>query len=363
MNTNNYCAVDPGNPVAVDQGPRRLPQNWQSIYDGQWYYNLTNEALWDDAALAGIGWFRYTLNDTPPTEYLEYYSVSQSPFVIDAGAGTVTQDMVYTQWTVDQIQTVKLDEINNAPRQYSANELAIDSLLEYTIADDNAWTNQQGAALSRLTVEGTWEDVAAFDTTKPAVLALPNNYVGRSYVNRGIELTAENDAAVAAGLVAPYDQTVVSDFITANTIAAEDTSGTQPPTEPTFEIRQAVAVVSEGASELWIYRAAREDANPALRTTYRMALTQKQDDRPLYVFSYTGEAPGTYLTWREFVDDGTGIWRCEATPAEWQYVPGDMSFIFSYGTNPAVQADFFTNPVDFPAGVDEMVMRIRWDVV
>jgi len=78
----------------------------------------------------------------------------------------------------------------------------------------------------------------------------------------------------------------------------------------------------------------------------------------LYVFSYTN---CTYLTWNQFVQQSDGTWWFEATAAEMQYTDTDMGFIFSYGTNPAVEADYFTDRVEFAAGVDQQDLLVAWD--
>ena len=365
INEGLYCQVDPGNPVAVDDRPRRMPQNWTSPYETQpngrpvEYLNINNSDVWNDAALLSIGWYPYVLVDSPPAQYPEYYDKALDPFNIQATE--VTQTVVYTQWDIDRVKTRKINELNGQVTFFEANQLAVDRLLEETATNENEWVNVQGAQVSRLSSEGDWNAVAAFDTTKPLVITLPNNYVGQSYVNQGVRMTAENDAATQATLAPPYDAQAVADFITANKIAAEDASGTQPPTEPTYELRQGVVTPADGVSEVWNYRESRDDPNPALQTTYKMRLLNKQDTRPLYIFSYTGLDSQTYLTWRLFEIQSDGSYALEATSAEWQYAPGDMSFIFSYGTNPAVEADFFTLPVNFPAGVAEQVIRVRWD--
>ena len=156
----------------------------------------------------------------------------------------------------------------------------------------------------------------------------------------------------------PWDQAELNSFVSANNLAANDSSDATAPVQPDYKLRQGVGVPSEQFNRIIIYRESRDDPNPALQTTYKMILTSRQDARNIYVFSYTNS---TYLTWRLFEDYGDGTWRLEATPAEWQYVPGDMAFIFSYGTNPAVEADYFTERVEFPAGVQEKQILVAWD--
>lgn len=361
INQGYYCQIDPNNPIAVDDGPRRLPQNWVSPYETQpngrpvEYNNINNTDIWNNAELLSIGWYPYILSDTPPTEYPQYYDKSYSDFQIQATE--VLQTAVYTQWDIERVREQKNAELESKITQYSANEISINPKVNDYISNELKWFSDAQAELARLDV---WEDVAGYNTSKPNILILPNNFVGASYVKQGELLTAENTSATNAGLTPPWDQTIVNDFITANKLAAEDNSGGTVPVEPTFEIRQGIAVPSEQAARIVIFRVARDDPNPALRTTYKMRLLNRKDDRDLYVFSYTGL---TYLTWRLFENLGGGTWGLEATSAEWQYVPNDMAFIFSYGTNPAVESDYFTDRVEFPAGVAEENIYVAWNSV
>jgi hypothetical protein len=348
MNTGKYCWVDQG---AVVQGPRLLPQNWQDPNTGQWYFNLNNEAAWSDPQLLTIGWYPYVLVDAGAPG--PYYTRTLSDFQVQATE--VVQTATYEQWPIEQVRETKNEEMVRQITQYRTNELAANPKVSDYVEDDAKWLTDQQAELARL---DEWQDVADFDTTKPSVLILPNNYVGKRYVEDGVKLTAQNDAATSSGLEAPWDQAIVDDFITANKIAADDNSGGTVPTEPTFEIRQGVAVPSEESARIVIYRYQQENANPALQTNYKMRLLNRQDNRPLYVFSYTGI---TYLAWHQFEDLGGGTWGLEGHSSEWQYVPGDMAFIFSYGTNPAVEADFFTSRVEFPAGIEQQNIFVAWD--
>ena len=350
MNEGLYCWVD-NNAVVITQ--RKLPQNWQNPNTGEWYYNLNNEQVWSDAQLLTIGWYPYVLVDAGAPG--EYYIRTLSDYSIQATE--VVQTASYEQRPIEDVRQQKNFELQGQITIYEANQVAINPKINDYIANDAKWLADSQAELARL---DTWQAVADFDSTKPAVLPLPNNFVGASYVKQGEQLTAENTSATNAGLDPPWNQTAVDDFITANKIAAEDNSGGTPPTEPNFELRQGIAVPSEQAARVILYRLSREDANPALQTTYKIRILNREDNRNLYVFSYTGL---TYLTWHQFQDIGGGIWEVEAAAAEWQYVPGDMAFIFSYGANPAVEGDYFTDRVEFSAGVPQLNILVAWDSV
>lgn len=343
VNKGKYCHIEGG---LVDLGPKLLPQNWEGSN------NINNTDTWDDARLATIDWLPYVLVDTGAPG--PYYTRTLSAFNIQATE--VTQTAEYTQWDIEQVRAQKNAELESSITIIDANQLASDVLIRYSIQDENEWVATEKAKLARFE---TWQEVADFDTSKPEILPLSNTYVGKQYVRQGTELTAENTAAVDAGLTTPYDAPTLSAFITANTLAAEDSSGGTPPVDPDYKLRQGVAVVSEGASQIWIYRYQRAGVNPVTDFNYRIKLISKRDLRQLYVFSYANG--GTYLTWHPLVLQPDGSWTVEGGSTEWQYAPGDMSFIFSYGTNPAVEADYFTEKVEFPAGVNEQVRRIRWN--
>ena len=336
-----YCYVENNAVVGV---PRTLPQTWN---------NISNFNALDDPTLLAYGWYPYVLVDSgyPGT----YYDRTLSAFQIQSTE--VVQTAIYTQWTIERLKNFKNGELENQIINYTTNERSINPKIDDYVNDDAEWFAGEQAKLARLT---DWQNVADFDTTKPSPLVLPNSYVGASYVRQGVQLTAQNSAATDAGLDPVWDQITINNFISSNQLAADDSSNSVSPVQPTYEIRQGIAVPSEQFRRVIIYRESRDDPNPALRTTYKMLLLNRQDSRDLYIFSYTNT---TYLAWHKFEDTGNGEWRLEASPAEWQYVPGDMAFIFSYGTNPAVEADYFTDRVEFPAGVSEMNILVAWDTI
>lgn len=352
MNEGLYCLVNIPTADTVVQGPQILPQNYQAP-NGTWYYNINNEDIWPDAQLITIGWYPYVLVDTGSPG--PYYTRSLSGFNVQAA--NVTQTAIYTQWPIEQVRAIKNGELEQQITEYTANEVAAEPKISEYVANETEWLFDQQAELARLEV---WQDVADFDTTKPEILPLSNDFVGRSYVTQGEKLSTENTNATNAGLAEPWDSVAVADFITANKLAGDDISGNTPPVQPTYVLRQGIAVPSEEFNRVTIYRYQQPNANPALQTNYRMVMTNRQDARDLYIFSYTN---GTYLTWHKFEDQGNGKWQLEGHSAEWQYVPADMGFIFSYGTNPAVEADFFTERVEFEAGIAQKNILVAWDKV
>ncbi len=310
------------------------------------------EALTHEERVAG-GVYPYVENDNPPAEHAEYYDRSLTDEQVNAD--NVSRDAVYTQWSIERVKNSKNSELEGQIRQYTTNDQAINPKITEYVVNDAKWLADEQAKLARLT---DWQAVAGFDTAKPAVFALPNSYVGASYVKQGVALTAENEAAVASGLSAIWDQTEINAFVAGNQMAADDPSNTIEPVKPGYKLRQGVANVSEQFNRVVIYRFDRDDPNPAFRRSFAMQITNRQDNRDLYVFTYTGL---TYLAWHKFEDQGDGIWYWEAAPAEWQYTDTDLGFIFSYGTNPAVEANYFTDRVELPAGVEEDNLLVAWD--
>lgn len=353
MNDGLYCLVNIPTANTVLEGPRRLGRNEQGA-NGNWYYNTDDPTKWPDAQLLAIGWYPYIESDPGAPDL--YYDRVLSDFIINPT--TVSRNATYMQWDIERVKRLKDGELESQIRIYGTNEAAINPKVQEYVRDDTKWYSSQQAELARLTV---WDDVANFDTAKPVDLntVLPNSYVGQSYVEQALSMQAQNDAAAAQGLAAPWDQAELNAFVSGNNAAANDPSDATAPVQPGYKLRQGVGVPSEQFNRVVIYREARDDPNPALRTTYKMILTDRQDARNIYIFSYTNS---TYLTWRLFEDAGDGTWRLEATPTEWQYVPGDMAFIFSYGTNPAVEADYFTDRVEFPAGVQTKQVLVAWDI-
>ena len=355
-NTGLYCEVNLPQRDTVLDGPRTLPQNYTD-QNGNSQKNVNNTDVWNDQGTDGrnslydIGLYPYVENDTGAPN--QYYDRSLSDFSVNAD--NVSRDAIYTQWDIELVKADKNVELEEQITIYSTNDQAVNEKVLRYIRDDVQWVADKQAELARIT---DWQQAADFDTTKPSILPLSNTYKGASYVDQGLDLTGKNQAAVAAGQSEIWPQAEINTWVTANRTAAEDSSGSTPVQDPSYRFRQGVAKVSERFNRIIIWREARDDPNPALRTTYKMQMRNRQDSRDLFIFSYTN---GTYLTWRKFEDQGNGVWALEATPAEWQYVPGDMAFIFSYGTNPAVEADYFTDRVEFPAGVTEKNILVAWD--
>ncbi len=359
-NTGRYCEVAmPGRDSVVD-GPRTLPNNWVD-YQGNSQKNLNDLDVWNNKGTDGkkslydVGWYPYVENDSGSPGGSTYYDRSLSDFTINAD--TVSRDAIYTQWSIDRVKESKISDVFIQLDQWTTNERAINQKIDQYVRDETEWaTNTQ----IDIEVQTDWNTVANYDTTKPDPLTLPNSYVGKSYVTQGLRLTSENQAATGSGQPAIWDQVIVDNFIAGNRNAADDSSNATAPVKPVYQIRQPVANVSEKFNRVVIWRYDVDDPNPALRRSYAMEMRNRQDSRDLYIFSYTNS---TYLTWRKFEDQGNGVWYLEATSAERQYVDTDMSFIFSYGTNPAVEADYFTDRVEFPAGVQVKQILVAWDSV
>lgn len=341
-----YCYVQSNTVVA---GPQALPKAWTDPNTGILYANFDSLS---DPELLTLGWYPYQEND--PGSPGAYYRRVYGDFVILATV--VTRDVTYEQWDIEEVRSSKNGQLIRQVAAYTVSELAINPKVKEYVENDAKWTADKQAELARLT---DWQAVADFDITKPLVLVLPNAFVGDSYVRQGVALTARNQAAVDSGQPAPYDQAQINTFIASNQNAADDPSNSTPPVKPGFEIRQEIANPSEQFNRVIIWRFDVDDPNPFLRRKYAMQISNRQDTRDLYIFSYTN---GTYLTWRKFELQPDGVtWYLEATPAEQQYVDTDMKFIFSYGTNPAVEADYFTDEVPFPAGVEERNFLVAWD--
>ncbi len=353
-NTNDYCLVNTPQRDTVLEGPKRLPQNWQAS-DGTWHYNLNNDDVWTDADRRTIGWYPYTENDTGSPGGSPYYDRTLSDFSINAN--DVSRDAIYTQWDIERVKSSKNDELESQVDQYTFNDGAINEKAAEYVRNDVEWVAERQGELARIT---DWQQAADFDTTKPQQLLLTNSFVGASYVRQGLALTERNQASIAAGQGEIWEQAEINTFVSENRTAAEDSSNATAPRKPGYKIRQPIANVSEQFNRVIIYRFDVDDPNPALRRSYAMQLKNRQDNRNLYIFSYTN---GTYLTWRLFELQADGVtWYLDATPAERQYVDTDMNFIFSYGTNPAVEADYFTDRISFPAGVETKNILVAWDL-
>ncbi|MDX1698971.1 MAG: hypothetical protein R3250_00065 [Melioribacteraceae bacterium] len=350
INTNLYCEVNTPARDTVLDGPRTLPASWVD-HDGNSIKNLNDDSVWNNTQRINIGWYPYVLVDTGGAD--EYQDRSLSAFNIQATE--VTQTANYTPWDIDRTSQAKYQELERQILEYTVNQRAINPKIDEYINDDFEWYEIEQAKIARITDRDL---VAAYNTTKPAKLVLPNSYIGASFIRQGYSLTAQNQAATGSGDPEIWDQTIVNSFISQNQAAASDSSNSTSPVPPPYQIRQGISTTSEQFNRVVIYRFDRDDPIPSQQRAYAMQMSNRQDARNLYIFSYTGI---TYLTWRLFEDQGNGIWYLEATPAERQYTDTDMAFIFSYGTNPAVETDYFTDRVEFPAGVEEQTLLIAWD--
>ncbi len=350
INTNPYCEVKLPTLDSVTRGPFKLKQNYQD-QNGQWNYNIWDDDVYTDQQRLDIGLYPYIESDAGAPG--PYYDRSLSGFVINPT--NVVRNAIYAQWDIERVKQVKDQEMLSQLRAYTTNEAAINPRVNEYVQNDYRWYTDKQAELARIT---DWAEAAAFDTSYPKVLPLSNSVVGRTYVDQGLRMQKDNDAAAAQSLPAPWDPMELSGFITANNLAANDVSDNTPPVQPGYKIRQGVAVISEQFARIVIFRESRDDPNPALQTTYKIRILDREDSRDLYVFSYTN---GTYLIWHRFADIGRNMWEVEAHSSEWQYVPLDMAFIFSYGTNPAVEADYFTDRVEFEAGIQTKQILVAWD--
>ena len=271
----------------------------------------------------------------------------------------VTQTAVYTQWTIDRLSSTKLFELDIQIQQYSANQLSINTKIQEYVINEAKWVADNQAAIARI---DDWNTLAAYDTAKPAVLILPNNFIGEGFIRQGQALTAENQAATGSGLPAPWDQTQIDSFISANQPAANDVTGATSPVNPTFELRQGIATVSEQFNRIIINRFDRDDPIPAQRRAWRLDMFNRQDSRDLFVFHYL-TATDTYLDWDLFQDLGNGQWGFVVDNALYQYTDNDLYMIFSYSNVPSVQQDWFTDKVYFDAGQETINVLVAWDPV
>lgn len=353
MSVNNklYCLVNIPVRDTVLSGPAKLPSEYQG------YKNLNNPSVWPDDRLLTIGFYPYIESDAgPPAENGEYYTRSLSDFVINPT--TVVRNAIYTQWPIAQVRGVKNQELENQIRVFSLNDSAFNPKVAEYIRDDGEWVSQKQGDLARLT---DWADVASFNTDKPMVVVLRNSYVGASYVRQGEELTARNQAALASGQSEIWPQAQINSWVTANKAAADDPSNLTSVQKPPYGFRQGVSNPNEQFNRIDIWRVFNDDPNPANQTTYKMTMTNRQDSRDLYVFSYVN---GTYLAWHKFEDlDGDNVWTLEAHSSEWVWVPNDMKFIYSYVANEAEESYYFTDEVLFPAGVQTETILVAWDPV
>ena len=347
--------------TTVLDGPRTIPSTWTDPATGVTYTNFDKLT---DPQLLSFGWKPYSEND--PGSPGVYYTRTLSAFNVTAT--NVTRDVVYTPWDIEDIKRSKVTELEQQIIQYTTNQLSSNPKVSEYVRNDEEWLAEQEMALARLT---DWQQVADFDTVKPQVMTLANQFVGRSFVRQGTELTAQNQSDEGSGLTARWDQPTINSFIAANQAAANDPSNSTPPVSPTSVIRQGVATVSEQFNRILIWRFDVEgETDPNLDRSMAMQMTNRQDNRDIYAFIYTG-AGATYLGWKLFEDQGNGVWKWfldKGTPeagdgAIMIWTDSDIAFILSYGANPAVEADHFTDMIQFPAGVEEKLIRVAWDPV
>ena len=356
INSGQYCEVNIPTADIVLSGPTLLPNSYVDYQSNSWK-NLKEDTVWPDSRLLTIGWYPYVEVDTPPLQYPEYYDRTLSAFNIQATE--VTRTAQYIQWTIEELKNVKNLELESQITQYTTNQLSVNPKVQEYITNEAKWLADQQAAIARLDV---WDDVAAFDTTKPSILVLPNNFIAEGYIRQGQTLTSENQSASGSGLAEPWDQTAVNAFISNNQPAANDVTGSTSPVEPTFELRQGIATINEQFNRIVIYRFDREDPIPSQRRAWAMDMFNRQDNRDLFVFSYLA-ATDTYLDWDLFQDKGNGQWGFVVDNALYQYTDNDLYFIFSYSNVPSVQQDWFTDKVYFDAGQEEINFLVAWDPV
>lgn len=343
INTGQYCLLNAARDAVV-QGPQLLPQNWGI------YLNINNSDNYSDNNLRSIGWYPYTLIDSGYPSPTDAYDRSLDPFVI--GALEVTQTATYSQRDIDEVRQIRNAQLEQNRRlDITFFDSVIDDLVRYQITDMEEWIATEQNNLAILT---DWNAVANFQTIAPLVLELNNQYVAQQYQEQGASLTAVNQAAIGSGQAAPYDQVEIDAFVTANEPAASDPSGTTAPVKPDYKLRQAIANVSEQRSIIWIYRT---DSDQFLE----LALTNRQDARDLYTFYYL--AAGTYLFWAKFEQDPQNPqrWIARSPAGQGHNVSQDVKLRLSYSTNPAVEADLFTDDLLFDAGQAPLKTVVRWD--
>ncbi len=339
-----YCYVE--NDVVVT-GPRGLPSTWKNISN---FDNLS------DSELLLLGWYPYVEHD--PGSPGSFYNPVYSDFVI--GATEVTRTVTYEQWAIDDIRQFKDDEMSTQLREYTTNEHVINPKIAEYIKDDAKWFSDEQGNLVRLT---DWDAVANYNTAKPEKMVLPYNYVGQSYVNQGVALSAANQDALDNGLPEPWDQIAVDELIAANRPAAEDSSGATSPVHPDFKTRQGVAVVSEQFNRIVIYRFDTGSTDPNLDRSLGMRMRNRQDSRDLYCFPFEGAAS---LGWKQFKDLGNGVWGWEWSveeddAANMHRTDNDLHFILSYIANPTYQPGYFTKEIPFDSGVEQENILVSWD--
>ncbi len=351
QNTALYCQVDAGT-VVVTQ--RKLNQNEKDV-NGAWHYNVNDTNLYDNDRLrTEVDFYPYLLIDSGPPGP-SGYTRTLDPYVITATH--VTQTAIYTQIPIDDLRKQKAGELERQVTQYSANQVAADNLIANNVRSQIGWVETKTIELLALT---DWQSVADFDTQMPDVLPISNTTQGASYVEQGLVMQTQNDSAENAGLAAPWDKTKLASHISSNEQAAKDATGATPVVHPDFSLRQGSVTPADRFSNLLIYRSMRQyDGRPSPDPSVEMALFHKEDTRPLYCFLYL--QAGTYLEWIEFTHWANGTWRANSSVNVLSWVNSDMKFIFSYGTNPAVQQDYFTNEILFDAGSVPLTLRIRWD--
>ena len=347
-----YCYVQ--NNAVVD-GPRNLPNTWTDPNTGVTYSNFSSLS---DADLLSLGWYPYVEND--PGAPGPYYYRSISDFSINPT--NVSRDVVYTQWEIERVKEQKNAELEAQLVQYTTNEQALNpSVLEY-VRDDAEWLALQQSDLARIT---DWQQAADFDTTKPTLMVLPNSYVGEKNVRQGNALTAQNQAAAETGATVKWDQPTVNSFVAANQAAADDPSNSTPPQAPNYKIRQGIGNVSEQFRRIIVWRFDVEgEADPNLDRSMAMRIFNRQDERDLFAFIYTN-AGATYLGWKKFVKvNGNWEWRLTKEDGDGSimtWTDSDIAFILSYSNNPAVESEWFTDQIQFPAGVEQRNILVAWD--
>lgn len=352
-----YCYVTNN---TVETGPAGLPANWRDPVTGVPYGNLP---AMQDSALLVLGWYPYVEQD--PGVPGPYYTAEYADFVVNPT--NVSRSISYIPWPIEQVRNIKNSELESQLEPYTFNDEAVNPHVREYVRDDVKWGMEQQANLTRLE---DWAQVAAFDPDKPAVPVLPNSYLGDKYVRQGVALTGENQAYLDTGQPAPWDQTVIDSFVSANQVAAADSSDATAPQHPGYKIRQGIAKVGEEFRRLLLVRFnVVGETDPTLDRSMRMRIPNRQDTRDLYTLIFT-DAGVTFLGAQRF-EKVNGNWEwvlVKDAPAErdlliMQNVDTDLAIVLSYGENPAVEADWFTDKIQFPAGVEQMDIFASWDPV
>lgn len=352
----DYCYVQNDN---VLDGPRPLPVTWTDTSTGVPYSNLPKLT---DSELLVLGWLPYVENDPGRPGY--YYHRQLSAFSVNQT--DVSRDATYVQWDIEDIRADKDSQLESQLVQYTTNEAAINPSVEEYIKDDSKWLADEQVKLAQLTV---WQEVADFNTAKPEILILPSSYVGAKNVQQGVKLTVHNTASVDSGLSAKWPQADINTYVAGNQAAAADPTNATAPVGAAYAIRQGVAEVSEQFNRIVVWRFDVEgEVDPNLGRSIAMRIHNRQDARDIFTFIYTG-AGATYLGWKKFevvqaANEEYWEWKLDKNLGDGSlmtWVDSNIAFVLSYIANPAVTAEWFTDKIQFPAGVESDNILVAWD--